>query len=175
MCAVDWTIALSVVQLTARTGAHSKARAWQTFTRRTPRNVSIPTRRQGPAGHRAGSGADGDRRLADGERGRRARDWPGCARVPPRGPRATEHDHRALIPSAALRPSPRAGEGPVFPRARGEGARIMSDMAMPHRERCRAASLAAWAGVACPPAVAAVLLAAGWLSPSYDPVRTTIS
>jgi hypothetical membrane protein len=35
--------------------------------------------------------------------------------------------------------------------------------------------LAAWAGVACPPAVAAVLGLAGWLSPRYDPVRTTIS
>ncbi|HEY7201640.1 MAG TPA: DUF998 domain-containing protein [Candidatus Dormibacteraeota bacterium] len=37
------------------------------------------------------------------------------------------------------------------------------------------ARAAAWAGVACPPAVAAVLLAAGWLSPGYDPVRFTIS
>jgi hypothetical membrane protein len=37
------------------------------------------------------------------------------------------------------------------------------------------ARLAAWAGVACPPAAAAVLLAAGWLSPSYDPIRTTLS
>jgi hypothetical membrane protein len=35
--------------------------------------------------------------------------------------------------------------------------------------------LAAWAGVAGPPAAAAVLLLAGWLSPSYDPVRSTIS
>ncbi|HXM58736.1 MAG TPA: DUF998 domain-containing protein [Candidatus Dormibacteraeota bacterium] len=37
------------------------------------------------------------------------------------------------------------------------------------------ARLAAWAGVACPLAVAAVLGAAGWLSPRYDPVRTTLS
>lgn len=57
----------------------------------------------------------------------------------------------------------------------------MSGMATPLRDPSRparaaaAARLAAWAGVACPPAVAAVLLAAGWLSPSYDPVRTTIS
>lgn len=35
--------------------------------------------------------------------------------------------------------------------------------------------LAAWAGVTCPPTVAAVLMLAGWLSPRYDPVRTTIS
>jgi hypothetical membrane protein len=35
--------------------------------------------------------------------------------------------------------------------------------------------LAALTGVACPPVVAVVLLAAGWLSPSYDPVRFTIS
>jgi hypothetical membrane protein len=39
----------------------------------------------------------------------------------------------------------------------------------------RAARLAAWASVACPPAAAAVLLLAGWLSPGYDPVRTTVS
>jgi hypothetical membrane protein len=38
-----------------------------------------------------------------------------------------------------------------------------------------AARAVAWAGVACPPAAAAVLLAAGWLSPGYDPVRTTVS
>ncbi len=35
--------------------------------------------------------------------------------------------------------------------------------------------IAAWAGVVCPPCTSAVLLAAGWLSPSYDPVRTTVS
>jgi len=35
--------------------------------------------------------------------------------------------------------------------------------------------LAAWAGVACPVAAAAVLGVAGWLSPGYDPLRTTIS
>jgi len=38
-----------------------------------------------------------------------------------------------------------------------------------------AARLAAWAGVACPPVAAAGLLLAGWLSPGYDPVRTTLS
>jgi hypothetical membrane protein len=38
-----------------------------------------------------------------------------------------------------------------------------------------AARLAAWAGVCVPPAAAAVLLAAGWLSPGYNAVRTTVS
>jgi len=38
-----------------------------------------------------------------------------------------------------------------------------------------AARLGAYAGVVCPPAAAAVLLLAGWLSPGYDPVRTTLS
>jgi hypothetical membrane protein len=45
-----------------------------------------------------------------------------------------------------------------------------------HGGRAAAATrLAAWAGVSCPPAAAALLLLAGWLSPGYDPVRTTVS
>jgi hypothetical membrane protein len=45
-----------------------------------------------------------------------------------------------------------------------------------HGERdAAAARLAAWAGVCVPPAAVAVLLAAGWLSPGYDAVRTTVS
>jgi hypothetical membrane protein len=43
------------------------------------------------------------------------------------------------------------------------------------RREAAAARLAAWAGVCVPPVAAAVLLAAGWLSPGYDPVRTTVS
>jgi hypothetical membrane protein len=35
--------------------------------------------------------------------------------------------------------------------------------------------IAAWTGIACPPLVTAVLLVAGRLSPSYDPLRTTVS
>jgi hypothetical membrane protein len=38
-----------------------------------------------------------------------------------------------------------------------------------------AARLGAWAGVCVPPAAAAVLLAAGWLTPGYDAFRTTVS
>jgi hypothetical membrane protein len=50
-------------------------------------------------------------------------------------------------------------------------------LANPYHDGRSAAAvrLAAWAGVACPPAAAAVLLLAGWLSPGYDPVRTTLS
>lgn len=53
-------------------------------------------------------------------------------------------------------------------------------MEAPHRNPYHGAAglavrLAAGAGVACPPAVAAVLLLAGWASPGYDPVRFTIS
>ena len=38
-----------------------------------------------------------------------------------------------------------------------------------------AARFAAWAGVCVPPAAVAVLATAGWLSPGYDAVRTTVS
>ena len=45
-----------------------------------------------------------------------------------------------------------------------------------HGEREGAAvRLVAWAGVCVPPAAAAILLAAGWLTPGYDAVRTTVS
>lgn len=44
-----------------------------------------------------------------------------------------------------------------------------------HGGEAATARLAAWAGVCVPPAAAAVLLVAGWLSPGYDAVRTTVS
>lgn len=41
--------------------------------------------------------------------------------------------------------------------------------------RAAAVRAAAWAGVSCPAAAAAVLLLAGWSSPSYDPVHNSLS
>jgi len=37
------------------------------------------------------------------------------------------------------------------------------------------ARLAVWMGVSCPPVAAALLVVAGWRSPGYDPIRTTVS
>jgi hypothetical membrane protein len=43
------------------------------------------------------------------------------------------------------------------------------------RREGAAARFGAWAGVCVPPVAAAVLLAAGWLTPGYDALRTTVS
>jgi len=48
-------------------------------------------------------------------------------------------------------------------------------MAPPPGNPYHGARLAGWAGLACPPAAAALLLAAGRLTPGYDAVRTTVS
>ncbi len=68
---------------------------------------------------------------------------------------------------------------PAADRARltAESGEMVPALANPyHAARGTAAArAAAWAGVSCPPTAAAVLLLAGWLSPSYDPVRSSLS